>query len=154
MSIQSDRTMLWATTDSTISVTRPVHGLQENGPRPSKVNAPQKASRKSKVLPSMVCAAVLLSSFGSSALPATPVVQLPPGVKQQLTHNDGPFFERVGCTEGATRTEFGTHSSYQTIQLKQYTCIGNSLETHVCGDGVWTLTEIQCPAGLVETQQR
>jgi len=104
-----------------------------------------------RFLPSILAGLAVLSSLGSLSFQGdTPAITLPEGVRQQLNTQDGPFFTRVGCDTGSTRTESATAGTYETIELQRFTCVGDSLESYTCTDGIWALTQVDCPSGMVE----
>jgi len=102
-----------------------------------------------RTLATLLTTTAVLSSLASFALHPGPQIQLPPGGRTALTSADGPFFTKIDCQPGAQSTQTATSTTYETIALDRFTCIGDSLETYECVDGAWSLTNVLCTTGMV-----
>jgi len=98
----------------------------------------------------ILIAAVVASSIGSLNRAQSSGLELPSGARRALTAHDGPFFQRVGCPTGQTKIESALGQTYETVQLDRFVCVGESLESYTCQQGHWTLTQVDCPAGMAK----
>ena len=88
--------------------------------------------------------------FGSTSFFYQDTFRLPSDSRRGLDQADGPYFQKLDCTDGEFQTKSGLHSRYETIDLQQYVCVGVSEEHYVCQGDLWSLVTIDCPDGMLQ----